>query len=115
MIRRAEEMICEIKEQMRGGRGSVEIMHIFGQNDIKGKARLCAKVTIQPGSSIGLHQHLKEEEIYYIIKGSGVVNDNGMVKEIGTGDSVLTGDGASHSIENTGDDILELIAIILFY
>lgn len=115
MIKRAEEMICEIKEQMRGGKGSVELTHIFRQEEFNGKARLCAKITINPGCSIGLHEHIGEEEIYYVIRGKGIANDNGDVREVFAGDAMLTGGGASHSIENNGNDTLELVAVILLY
>ena len=115
MIKRQNEMVKEIKEQMRGGKGSVEITHIFMQNELKGKARLCAKITINPGCSIGLHEHVNEEEIFYIIKGKGTLDDNGVTREVAQGDSVLTGGGATHSIENTGGETLEMLAVILLY
>ncbi|OPZ88823.1 MAG: Cupin domain protein [Firmicutes bacterium ADurb.Bin419] len=115
MIKRANEMVKEIKEQMRGGKGSVEILHIFKQEELRGKARLCAKITIAPGSSIGLHQHDNEEEIFYIINGKGMVNDNGNLSEVKAGDSIITGNGATHSVENTGDELLEMMAVILLY
>lgn len=115
MVKRAEEMIKEIKEQMRGGKGSVEILHVFKQDELKGKARLCARITIAPGSSIGLHQHDSEEEIYYIISGKGLINDNGVTTQVGPGDAVLTGNGDSHSVEAVGDETLEMMAVILLY
>ena len=115
MIRNANEMIREIKDQMRGGKGSVELTHIFKQDEFKGKARLIAKITINPGCSIGFHEHVSEEEIFYILEGKGISNDNGIEREVSAGDATLTGDGASHSIENHGDTPLQLLAIILVY
>lgn len=115
MIKKANEMIREIKNQMRGGNGSIELVHAFKQDELKGKARLVAKITINQGCSIGLHEHIAEEEIYYIINGKGVVNDNGNMREVEAGDAVLTGNGASHSIENCGDEPLQLMAVILVY
>lgn len=115
MIRKANEMFKEIKDEMRGGKGSVELTHIFKQNELTGKARLCAKITINPGCSIGLHEHVKEEEIFFVIKGTGLVEDNGVRSEVQTGDAILTGGGASHSIENIGSEILELMAVILLF
>ena len=115
MVRKANDMQTEIKEKMRGGEGSVLITHIFKQEELKGKSRLCARITLNPGCSIGLHEHVNEEEIFYIIKGKGIVNDNGIKKEVEAGDAILTGGGASHSIENTGDEPLELMAVILLY
>lgn len=115
MIKKAQEMAREIKEQMRGGKGSVEILHIYKQEELKGKARLCAKITLQSGCSIGLHQHDNEEEIFYLIRGKGRVNDNGTEKEVAAGDAILTGGGATHAVENTGDEPLEMMAVILLH
>lgn len=115
MIKRVNEMEMEIKQNMRGGKGSIELTHIYKQEELTGKARLCAKVVINPGCSIGLHDHVNEEEIYIILKGKGVVTDNGVSSEVGPGDSILTGGGASHSIENFGDEPLELLAVILLF
>lgn len=115
MIKNSSEMIREVKEQMRGGKGSVELTHIFKQDELKGKARLVARITINPGCSIGWHEHVAEEEIFYLISGKGIFNDNGAEKEISAGDAALTGGGASHSIENRGQEPLVLLAVILVW
>ena len=117
MIKRSSIMEREIKESMRGGNGSVELIHVFKKEELKGNARLCARIILQPGCSIGLHEHVNEEEIYYIISGKGIVNDNGNTQEVLPGDSVITGGGAFHSIENDINCLepLELMAVILLY
>lgn len=115
MIKNQGGMTSEIKHEMRSGKGSVQMTHIFKQDELTGKCRLFAKVTINPGCSIGLHEHDKEEEIYYIISGKGLVNDNGTIREVSAGDAVLTGNGASHSIENCEDVPLVMIAVILLF
>lgn len=115
MVKKAKDMVSELKHEMRGGKGTVEITHIFGKEELTGKARLCARITINPGCSIGLHEHLAEEEIFYIIGGRGSVNDNGTVREVVAGDAVLTGSGASHSIENCAAEPLVLLAVILVF
>ncbi|NLG88231.1 MAG: cupin domain-containing protein [Clostridiaceae bacterium] len=115
MIKKAEEMKSEIRERLRGGNGNVELLHILNTDEMKGKVRLYAKITLNPGCSIGTHQHVDEEEAYYILKGTARVNDNGTEKIVKPGDVVLTGDGASHSIENAGDEPLEFIAVVMLY
>jgi len=115
MIKRMHEMKTEIREQMRGGKGSVELVHILNKDEMKGKVRLFAKIVLNPGCSIGLHEHVDEEESYYILKGKGTVTDNGKTSSVQAGDVILTGGGASHSIENTGDEPLEFIAVVMLY
>ncbi len=114
MHKRASEMELEIKHKMRGGSGQVEILHIIKKEEFKGKARLFARLSIGPGCSIGLHEHIGEEEVFYILKGRGIVEDSGKRYEAEPGDAILTGGGASHSIACIGEEPLEFLAVIIY-
>lgn len=115
MIQRAGNMESELREKMKGGKGVVEVTHLLRQIQLKGKCRFFGSMLIKPGCSIGLHRHDNEEEIYYIIKGEGTAEDNGIKQPVKAGDVILTGNGASHSIENTGCSDLEVLGVILLY
>jgi quercetin dioxygenase-like cupin family protein len=115
MIKRAEEMITEIKEQMRGGKGKVTVTHLFEPEEINGKARLIAQLTLEPGCSVGFHEHVGEEEIFYVISGVATVIDEGEDKVLQTGDAALTRGGQSHSLRNDGNETAKVMAIILLY
>lgn len=54
-------------EQMAGGKGHVLIERLLGEKELDGKCRMYAKVTLEPGCSIGYHEHHKESETYYIL------------------------------------------------
>lgn len=114
MLKKAEELTKEIKEGFRRGKGSVELTYLFKQDETYSKAaKLIAKLTLQPGCSIGLHAHTEDEEIFYILKGNGQINDNGVERKVTVGDTVLTGGGETHSLENVGNKPLEVLATIL--
>lgn len=113
MIKRFEDMITEIRENMRDGKGSVKITHIFEQKEFTTKVRLFAKFDINPGCSIGLHEHKHEEEVYYIISGKGKLIDNNEESIVNSGDAVLTGNGGTHSIENIGSVPLIMFGVII--
>ncbi|NLW46879.1 MAG: cupin domain-containing protein [Firmicutes bacterium] len=115
MIRETNEMELELREKMRGGSGTVRIKHIFKADELKGKARMLAEITLPVGGSIGFHKHDQEEEIFYFISGKGRVDDQGIVKEVKAGDAVLTGGGNGHAVENTGEQPLLFLALILLY
>ncbi|NLW11955.1 MAG: cupin domain-containing protein [Clostridiaceae bacterium] len=115
MIKRAETMIRELKEQMRGGNGTVAITHLFSQDEIGGKARLIAKIELEPGCSIGFHEHQNEEEIFYIISGQATLDDQGDMQILNPGDAAITKGGQSHSLSNNGDSLLTVMAVILLY
>ena len=65
------------EEHMAGGNGHVIIKEILDAEQLNGKCGLYAQVTLEPGCSLGYHEHHGESETYYIIQGQGEYNDNG--------------------------------------
>jgi len=114
MIRRNGEFESEVRERMRGGDGKAKIEHLWKSKAELGapSTRLFAKVTLEPGCGIGTHPHDKEEEVYVILKGEAEVEDNGVNAILKPGDTILTGNGASHSIKCHGSSPLEFMAVI---
>lgn len=106
----------EIRREMRGGTGQVGIEHLWEPaKEMLAPNRMAAKLTLEPGSSIGFHRHEDEEELFYIISGRAQADDNGVTVELEAGDTLLTGNGAGHSIRNIGEDALEILAVITRY
>ena len=105
-------MKTEKKEKMRGGEGITTFTY-FVPNDTETNARMLAELSLEPGASIGSHQHDKETEYYIFISGTGIVNDNGTEHPVKPGDVMVTGKGASHSVKNTGSVPLVFNAIIV--
>ena len=61
------------------------------------------------------HRHENEEEVFVILKGIAEVDDNGVKETLYPGDTILTADGAGHSIKAAGDETLEVMAVISCY
>lgn len=114
MIIHRHQMKVELKERMRDGEGTATLVHFVDGSTMK-NARLLSEITLPPGASIGEHRHDSETEYYIILEGSGLVKDNGVDTPVKAGDVVVTGDGASHSITNTGTVPLKFHAIIITY
>jgi len=66
------------------------------------------KRVLHPGSSIGYHLQ-KEDEIYYIVSGTGEMQMNGKTFAVKAGDAILTRPGSSHGLKQTGSDDLVII------
>ncbi len=115
MIRRAGSYDVDTREKMRGGSGTVRIEHYWKKDELKGKTRLCARLTLAPGASIGCHDHCDEEEVFIVLQGEGRVQDGDQEAVVRPGDTILTGDGACHAIESIGAEDLELVAVIVQY
>lgn len=66
------------------------------------------KRLLHAGSSIGYHLQ-KEDEIYYIISGSGEMKMNGESFTVNAGDAILTRPGSSHGIKPAAQEDLSLM------
>ena len=114
-IVRKENQRSISSRQVQGGQGEAQFKAILESNEeLMGKGRLFSHVKLEKGCSMGWHVHQNEGEAYYILKGTGEYNDNGNVVTVSAGDVTMVYSGEGHSILNTGDETLELIALILF-
>ena len=115
MIKPKEAMETEVRPGMRGGTGTVSVQHFFKPGEMTSKTRLCARLSLPPGASIGTHRHEHEDEVYIILSGEGLLDDGHTKTPVRSGDAVLTGKGESHAIANTGEGVLEIIAVVMLY
>ncbi len=65
-----------------------------------------AEATLAPGARTDAHYHPITEEIYYILKGQGMMRIENEEREVGVGDGVAIPPGSRHKIVNTGDEDL---------
>jgi mannose-6-phosphate isomerase-like protein (cupin superfamily) len=66
------------------------------------------KRALKPGSGIGYHEQ-KEDEIYYVISGRGIMTLDGKEVEVGPGTAILTRPGSSHGLKQTGTEDLVIL------
>ena len=66
------------------------------------------KRAFKPGSAIGYHEQ-KEDEIYYVLSGRGLMQMNGKEFPVGPGDAILTRTGSSHGLKQVGQEDLVII------
>ena len=115
MIRRKAECGIDYKEHMREGDGTVILTSLISSpKELYDKGRLFSRITLNPGCSIGYHVHEGESELFYFMCGEGVYNDNGTEVKVTAGDVAIGPAGEGHGIANRGDEVLELIAVIVY-
>ena len=115
MIRRKEECKVEYREKMRGGEGTAIVTSLIaGPEELNDKGRLFSRITLNPGCSIGYHIHEKDAELFYFLTGTGAYSDNGTVVDVKAGDVAICETGHGHGITNTGEDVLEFVAVIVY-
>lgn len=113
MTHTSSENRLDLRTQLRGGTGEIKMYHLLEENELMGKAKMCTRLVVEPGCSIGSHPHNPEAEIYYIIKGELEMDDDGVIRQMHAGDIMITGNGAMHGLNNKSDKTAEVFAIIL--
>lgn len=114
MICSSQDVKKSIAENMKGGKGQFAMTHILQEGEFCDKGRLFTHSILKPGVSIGTHPHNDEFEVYYILSGEGAYNDNGVLKTVRAGDVTVCPSGEVHGLENTGNEDLAMIALILY-
>ena len=66
------------------------------------------KRAFKPGSAIGYHLQ-REDEIYYVLSGRGMMKVDDKEFEVGPGDAILTRPGSSHGLKQIGKEDLVIL------
>jgi mannose-6-phosphate isomerase-like protein (cupin superfamily) len=105
--------ISEIKLQSvraHNGEGIIGFCRLFTEEDFDGPWHFVDFAVVPPGSSIGIHQHGNNEELYFVLSGEGKMSVNGEEYAIRSGDLILNKVGWSHGLRNeSGEDISILV------
>jgi quercetin dioxygenase-like cupin family protein len=75
------------------------------------RVRFFTRCTIEPGVSRDDHKHADQEQLYYIIGGTGWMTVDGEKQSVRDGDLVYIPRHAVHNIGNDGDVPLEMLLI----
>jgi quercetin dioxygenase-like cupin family protein len=103
------------KENMRGGNGTIMFSELIPQGLLNEKGRLFSRIIIEPGCSIGFHTHEGEYEIYYVLEGELIYNENNEKEYvIAKGDCTFNPAGTGHGVKNNSNKRAVVIAVILF-
>ncbi|HEX2342359.1 MAG TPA: cupin domain-containing protein [Vicinamibacterales bacterium] len=66
------------------------------------------KRAFKPGAAIGYHLQ-KEDEIYYVLSGRGMMTIDDKAFEVGPGSAILTRPGSSHGLKQIGSEDLVIL------
>ncbi len=111
MIRNFLTCESETYQNSHDGIGEIEIQKVFRRADFQGGWDFALRVVMAPNSSMGIHEHGQDEEMYIILKGEGLMTIEGRERRVGVGDMVLNKPGGTHGLLNDTDSEIELLII----
>jgi mannose-6-phosphate isomerase-like protein (cupin superfamily) len=68
-------------------------------------------VEVPPGVSQELHSHEEAEQVYVVVKGTGMLSAAGDTEQLEPGDLALIPPASDHTIANEGADALAILSV----
>lgn len=93
-----------------GRTGVRDLKVIYPETGFDAKTLCFGIVEIDPGHHSPLHRH-NCEEMYYVIEGTGEVEQEGELFPINKGDGVLNRTDVAHRVHNRGETTLRLAVV----
>ncbi|MCU0292171.1 MAG: cupin domain-containing protein [Thermoanaerobaculaceae bacterium] len=111
MLKRTSTDPGELREAIRGGRGRAHWVEVLAPGEMTG-VRATALLTLEPGASIGEHQHTDTQELYLVLEGTGIGVLDHERFAVGPGDAWVCRAGQSHGLEVAAGAPLRLLALL---
>lgn len=99
------------KVTSHGGEGEILFDQVLPGAAFKGPVNFVDYAVLPPGTSIGIHTHGENEEVYLVLEGEGVMHLDGDEFPVRPGHVILNRPGGTHGLRNTGDTALKIYVI----
>lgn len=121
-VKRGRGDVEQITVDTIGSKGKMKITQFMGQDkalpqvegfpdDFDSPLHFLHELILEPGTQIGEHTHDGEEEIYFVVEGTGEVTIDGEKLKVKEGDAVLTKNKSTHSFAVTSDIPVKLFVV----
>lgn len=109
IVRNFLEAILQEESNMHDGKGTTNHAQLFFNQDFKSNLRFINYTILTPGSSIGVHKHGNDEELYIVLEGNGIMTVDGEEKEVKAGDIILNKPFGEHGLRNNSEHDLKIL------
>jgi mannose-6-phosphate isomerase-like protein (cupin superfamily) len=114
--RAADSPACPVRG-CHGGVGTIQVRKVFNrEQDVTRMLRILHDDIVPAGTTIGVHEHVYEndEEYYYLLSGVGVMILDGKRFDVGPGDIGCVFPGGSHGFECGADEDSRMLVVGAF-
>lgn len=105
----SKKAVREVQKRCHGGKGQILFREVFNKRDFESNLQHLHETVISPKSTIGIHLHTGNEEIYYILEGNGIYLSDTKTYHVHQGDAVVVHSGGKHALNNTTDKELKIL------
>ena len=93
------------------GEGHIGFRRVFDAAAFVGPCHFVDYAVVPPGTSIGIHTHGEDEEIYLVLEGHGTMHQDGREFAVAQGSVILNRPGGTHGLRNDGEVPLRLFVV----
>ena len=93
------------------GEGRILFNRVFGEEAFRGPWNFVDYAVLPPGTSIGIHTHGKNEELYLVLEGQGTMHLDGESFPVRPGSVILNRPGGTHGLCNDGEHALKIFVV----
>ena len=108
-IRKSQDVPHQIREKCHGGEGTLQCLNLLDGVESTG-LHLMHHDFLPAGVSVGKHAHLRNEEVYYLLSGRGILTYDEQTYEMNAGDISLCTRGHSHAYVALEDSVMIVVA-----
>ena len=110
MIAKQESMRVARVPGLMGGPGDAIFTMLFERGVLPATV---TKITLEPGSGCGFHEHTTDSELYYVLEGEVILMDDETEHVLHPGDCGYCPHGHSHGAINRSDAPASYLAVML--
>ena len=93
------------------GVGVLRHLEVLKGEDFQADLRFLNYTVLPPGTSIGLHRHGNDQELYIVLAGRGELEADGKVYPAQPGDVFVNEPYGTHGLRNTGGEDLAVLVL----
>ncbi len=98
-------------EISHGGDGIIQKSRILSSIDFETNIDFIDYVIVPPNTTIGIHTHGENEELYIILNGSAVMTINSKQMNVKKGDIIINRRGMTHALRNNTNMQTDILII----
>ncbi len=100
-----------IGEISHGGEGIIQKSRVLSSRDFETNIDFIDYIIVPPNTTIGLHAHGENEELYIILNGSAEMTVESKNMQVNKGDIIINRRGMTHALRNNTDVQTDILII----
>lgn len=98
-----------VRSGEHGGTGPLRFRRLWDSSDFEAPIDFIDFTVVPPGTVIGKHFHLGNEEAYFVASGRPLMRTDGSVERLERGDVSVVHSGQWHELENDTEEDVEIL------